>query len=43
VEMFLLQLGHFAQAMALARSENDEQTGERREWRKPKTKHAREE
>jgi len=41
--MFLLQLGHFAQVMALAGSENDEQTGERRERRKPKTQHARQE
>jgi hypothetical protein len=41
--MFLLQFGHFAQVMALARSENDEQTGERHERKRPKTKHAREE
>jgi len=38
-----LQLGHFAQAMALAGRENDEQTDQRRERRKPKTKHARQE
>jgi len=43
VKMFLLQLGHFAQVMALAGSENDEQSGERHERRKPNTKHAREE
>jgi hypothetical protein len=43
MEMFLLQLGHFTQVVALAGSENDEQTGEHRERRKPKTKHARQE
>jgi hypothetical protein len=41
--MFFLQLGHFAQAMALTGSENHEQPGERRERRKPKTQHARKE
>jgi hypothetical protein len=43
MEMFPLQLGHFADVMSLAGSENDEQTGECRERRNPKTKHAREE
>lgn len=43
MEMFLLQLGQFPDVMPLARSEDDDQTGEGRERRKPKTKHAREE
>jgi hypothetical protein len=38
--MFPLQLGQFADVMAFAGSENDEETGESRERRDPKTKHA---
>ncbi len=43
VEVFLLQFGQFPDVMPLARGEDDDQTGESRERRKPKTKHAREE
>ena len=43
MEMFLLQLGHFADVMAFAGGENEDETGERRERRNPNTKHAREE
>lgn len=40
MEVFLLQLGHFTEVMPFARSEDQKQTGERRQRRKPKTKHA---
>jgi hypothetical protein len=40
VEVLSLQFGHFTEVMPFTRGENDEQTGERRERRKPKTKHA---
>jgi hypothetical protein len=43
MEVFPLQLRQFTNVMPFAGIENDEQTGERRERRNPKTKHAREE
>jgi hypothetical protein len=41
--VFSLQLGQLADVMPFAGVENEEETGERRERRKPRTKHAREE
>ncbi len=43
LEMLFLQFRQLAHVMSFARGENEEETGERRERRKPRTKHAREE
>ncbi len=40
MEVLPLQLGHFTEVMPFAGSEDQKQTGERRQRRKPKTKHA---
>jgi hypothetical protein len=43
VEMLFLQFGQLADVMSFAGGENENETGECRERRKPRTKHAREE
>jgi hypothetical protein len=40
MEVLPLQFRQFADVMTLAGSEDDEQTGKRRERRQPRTKHA---
>jgi hypothetical protein len=43
MEMFPLQLRQFADVMALTGGEDEDETGQSRERRNPKTKHAPEE